>query len=226
MDSLPGKDALHLGSVPPEAGFGHSLVRRQRLLEAARVSDDVNEFSQDLRRERERNLRLKNLALQECVSRLVCWQLHQFELNQKGGINPDHGRESSISPRVSSSDEGNGRSTAPTDLGLRLRSDVWTWRGASRATGLSASVMTNSPSRARSRTSSARCCCASARVTVCMEILSHKSGSKPTPELGEVWRQMHLGSHLQPLRDAPRSHPAFPPQRQGDSRGPAKGAAF
>lgn len=98
--------ASHLGSVPPEAGFGHSFARRQRLLEAARVDDNVNEFSQNLGRQSERNLRLKNLALQKRVSRLVRGLLHQFELNQKGGINPDHGCESSISPRVSSSDEG------------------------------------------------------------------------------------------------------------------------
>src|ERR1039458_9018038 len=37
-------------------------------------------------------------------------------------------------------------------------------------------------------------------------------------------RQIRLDFHLQPLRDAPRSHPAFPPQTQADSHGPASGS--
>jgi hypothetical protein len=36
---------------------------------------------------------------------------------------------------------------------------------------------------------------------------------------------VRLTSHLQPLRDAPQSHPAFPPQTQAYSYGPVRGAA-
>ena len=36
----------------------------------------------------------------------------------------------------------------------------------------------------------------------------------------EPVRQTQLASHLQPLRDASRSHPAFSPQKQSDSYEP------
>jgi hypothetical protein len=39
----------------------------------------------------------------------------------------------------------------------------------------------------------------------------------------EQARQMRLASHFQPLPDPPGSHPAFPPQTQGDSYGSASG---
>jgi hypothetical protein len=37
-------------------------------------------------------------------------------------------------------------------------------------------------------------------------------------------RQIRLDFHLQPLRDAPRSHPALPPQTKADCHGPARGS--
>ena len=49
--------------------------------------------------------------------------------------------------------------------------------------------------------------------------------SRPTLR-AELVRQIRRGSHLQPLRDAPRSNPAFPPQTQADSFGPAGGRRF
>lgn len=180
-----GENVLHFGGVPPEAGLGHRLVRRQRFLKAARVGDDMDEFGKDLGREGERDLRLQNLALQKFVSGLMRGQLDEFELNQKSGVRPDHCRASSISPRGSSSGDGKGRSTAPTDFGSSWRKDVCAVTGESLATGLSASVITSSPSRARSRTSSCRCFCASVSVTVCMAGLSHKPGSMPTVQLDD-----------------------------------------
>src|SRR2546428_5179671 len=51
------------------------------------------------------------------------------------------------------------------------------------ATGFSASVMSNSPSRPRPRTSSARCFCASSNVTVCMRGLLLQSDQMPISEL-------------------------------------------
>ena len=41
----------------------------------------MNKLGQDLRRERERNLRLENLALEKIVGRLVRRQLRQLELD-------------------------------------------------------------------------------------------------------------------------------------------------
>src|SRR5436309_8363086 len=51
------------------------------------------------------------------------------------------------------------------------------------ATGFSASVMSNSPSRPRSRTSSTRCFCASSNVTVCIGGLLLQSDQMPISEL-------------------------------------------
>lgn len=85
------------------------------------------------------------------------------------GIQPDHLRPSSILPKTSSSGDGYGRSTAPMECGFRLRSEVRSMTGESRATGWSASVINNSPSRGRLRTSSARCSLASSNVTFCIQ---------------------------------------------------------
>jgi hypothetical protein len=58
-----------------------------------------------------------------------------------------------------------------------------------------------------------------------MKFMVSFTGSPLLPSLpvlpAEQVRQTRLGSHLQPLRDAPQSHPAFPPQTQGDSCLPA-----
>jgi hypothetical protein len=55
------------------------------------VCDNVNEFGKNLWSEGNRNLGKENLTLQEFVSWLVRSQLDKFKLNQKCGINPDHG---------------------------------------------------------------------------------------------------------------------------------------
>jgi hypothetical protein len=70
---------LHFGGVPPEEGLRHCLVRRQRLLKAARIRDDVNEFGKNLGGEGKGNFGLKNLALQQIVSGFVRGQLDKFE---------------------------------------------------------------------------------------------------------------------------------------------------
>ena len=44
------------------------------------------------------------------MGRLVRGHLDQLKLNEESGVRPDHGRASSISPSMSSSGSGNGRS--------------------------------------------------------------------------------------------------------------------
>lgn len=95
--------------------LGDRLDHAQRFLKSARVGDDVEEFGQHLRGQSQRDAGLENLPLQQLVGRLVRGSFDELELNQEGGVSSDHGLDSIISPKLSSSGEGNGRRKAPTD---------------------------------------------------------------------------------------------------------------
>jgi hypothetical protein len=55
--------------------------------------------------------------LKQFVGGFMRGGLNEFQLDEKGGVDSDHLAESSISSSLSSSGEGKGRSTAPTETG-------------------------------------------------------------------------------------------------------------
>ena len=63
----------------------------------------------------------------------------------ENGSRADHFDELVISSNKSSSGEGKGRRTAPTELEVKLLSDARSTNGDRRATGRSDSTMSNSP---------------------------------------------------------------------------------
>jgi hypothetical protein len=164
--------APHFRRIPPEFSAPDRLRGTERMGESARISDHVDEFGEYLWGDSQRSIWLKDFAPENLVSQSVSGQLHQLKLNQESGVGSDHSCDR-ISESRSSSGEGNGRRTAPMERGFKSRNEVLGWSDKSFATGLFASVISSSCSGPSSRTSSARCFCASSRVTLCIRQTSH-----------------------------------------------------